>query len=156
MSDKLDLFGTLGKIDKKKVGFYQDLSEAERKQLAPLVIMRWLTGDDDITKLIMINELVNPYIFNLSKHPQLLTDLMTVCTDGRTSRYKWNKLEKKQPKYPKCIQAVQQYYGQSARRAKETLPTLTNDTILQHALDIGFQSDDIKLLKKELKGRVNI
>ena len=156
MTNKFDLFGTLGKIDAKQLGLYDKLSEQERKQLHPLVIMRWLTGDNDITKLIMLNELVNPYVFSLSKHPQLLIDLMTVCTDGNKSRYGWKKVEKKQHKYSKCINVLQRYYQMSARQAKVTLPTLTNDTILQHALDIGFHSDDIKLLKKELKKRVDL
>lgn len=156
MTDKLDLFGTLGKISKKHVGLYQELSADERKQLHPLVVMRWLTGDNDPTKIILLNEFVNPHVFPLAKHPQLLVDLMTVCMDGHPARYRWIKAEKKKVKFPIIFEVIKTYYNYSTREAKMALPALTNDAILQHAMDIGTQPDDIKKLKKEMKERVKI
>lgn len=157
MANKLDLFATIAKLDRKDVGLYDSLSEEERKQLHPLVIMRWLTGTNDPVKISLLNEYVNPYVFSLTKHKQLLTQLLSVCTDGRSTRYKWIKANTRtSEKNPKCLAIVKQYYNYSTKHARDALMLIDNDTIMQHALDLGTQPDELKKLKKELKGRVNV
>lgn len=101
----------------------------------------------------MLNELVNPHVFTLGKQPDLLVDLMTVCTDGRPTRYNWIKVEKKQSKYPVCIDVLMRYYTFSSIKARQSLPALSDDAILEHAIDVGVQPDEMKKLKKELKER---
>lgn len=150
---KLDLFAILGKLSKNDASFYDDLSDEEQKALHPLVVMRWLTGSSDARQLIFINELVNPLVFPLANHKKLLVQLMSLCTSGQNKRYQWIKQKPKTATLPQCVEVIKDYYGYSTKRAREALPLLDDDHILEYAEYLGRQPDDIKVIKKELKSR---
>jgi hypothetical protein len=151
---KLDIFGVLGKISKKNSAFYDKLTDDEQKALAPLVVMRWLSGIRDERQVFFLNELVNPLVFPLTKHKKLLVQLMTICTSGYSGRYVWNKTKPKTTsKAPKCVSVIKQYFGYNTRHANDALPLLSDEDILLYAEELGRQPDDIRAIKRELKGR---
>lgn len=151
---KLDIFKTLSHISTKDRNFYSDLTEEERKAFQPRVVMRWLSGTNDARQLYFLNELVNPFVFSLYKHPQLLYNLMTICTSGRSQRYFWNKsLSKKTSTTPEVIKVIKDYLHYSTLHAIESLPLLSNETILEYAEQLGRQKEDISKIKRELKTR---
>lgn len=151
---KLDIFQVLGKISTKDTGFYANLSEEERKGFLPVVVMRWLSGTSSAKQIYFINELVNPFVFNLHKHPELLYHLMTLCGPGKAQRYYWNKAaSNKTSKVPTVVSVIREQFGYSTTQALEALPLLSNEDILEYAEDLGKQKDTISKLKKELKSR---
>lgn len=153
-SRKLDIFKTLGQISVKNTSFYTDLSEEERKGFLPVVVTRWLSGTSSAKQIYFINELVNPFVFSLHKHPQLLYYLMTLCGPGKTQRYFWNKTaSNKATTMPNAVSVVREQFGYNSRQALEAMPLLSNDDILEYAEDLGRQKDIITKLKKELKSR---
>ena len=78
---------------------------------------------------------------------------MAMCT-SRPQRYKWIKtLSKKATSTPIAVRVIRETYGYNTVHAIEALPLLTNDDVLMHAEDLGFQLDEIKKLKAELKKR---
>ena len=119
----------------------------------PSVTMRWLSGTSNARQIFYINELVNPNVFHLHKHKELLYFLMTLCGFG-PRRYFWNKtVLKKKTALPITISIVRRIYGYSTIEALDALPLLSNEDIMEHAEDLGEQPDIIKKLKKELKSR---
>lgn len=156
MSDKkhkLDIFQVLNKLSTKDRAYYNSLSEDEKKALAPLVVMRWLTGTKDARQVFFLNELVNPFVFSMANHKELLMDLMLASTSGRSSRYYWNKAKTKKSKASKSVDVVREFFGYNTTEASEALPLLSNEDVIQFAEQLGRQPDEIKAIKKELKDR---
>lgn len=152
---KLNIFETLNKISKKDASYFNQLSVDEQNSLQPLVVMRWLTGTDNARQIFFLNELVNPFVFALTNHKELLVHLMTVCCSNRNGRYKWKKLvNTKTSKYPMCNKIIQQFFGYSSKDAKEAFLLLDDDTIISYAEQLGTQTIDIRAIKKELRLRI--
>lgn len=154
---RFDIFGMLRNIDKQNIPYYTSLPEEERKAFAPVVLMQWMfcleRPSDNPLQRILLNEVVNPYIFSLHKHPELLYYLMCVSAPGVQQRYKWKKVSSSESKLPRTIDVVKRAYGYSTKLAEQALPVLTNDDIIEFALDLGMDNDDVKKLKLELKKR---
>lgn len=151
---KLNIFDVLGKLSKNNSAFYDNLSDEEQKALQPLVVMRWLSGTNSARQIFFLNELVNPLVFEFADHKKLLVQLMSVCTDGNFTKYQWKKtISKKGSSMPVSIGVIKEYFKYTSVQAKESLPLLSNDDVIDYAEQLGRQSDEIKTIKKELKTR---
>lgn len=149
---KLDIFDTLSKIDNKKTGnLYAKLSEDERKGFAPLIVMRWMSGTSDERQIMLLNEFVNPYVFPLVKHPELLMQLLQVSSSKMSRRYSWLGVKSKKKK-AEAWRVVAEYFDLSDRGVALIKPFPSDEEILSMADDLGLQKDEIKKLEKELKG----
>jgi len=151
---KLDIFTVLGKISTKDTRYYRSLNDEEKKGFLPVVVSRWLSGTSSAKQIYFINELVNPFVFSLHKHPQLLYQLMTLCGPGKSQRYFWNKtVSSKSNKTPTAVSVLREVFGYNTKQALEAMPLLSNDDIIEYAEHLGRQKDVITKLKKELKTR---
>lgn len=148
---KLDLFKLLDAISCKKVEYYTNLSDEEKKEVQPFVIMRWLTGTYNKQQVFLLNLLANRVVFDLQHHKQLLYDVLITTTSGKSQRYVWNKPPGSNKKNKLAIDVLCKYYGYSTRVAAETLNVVTPEDILDCAEQLGWQKDDMTKLKKELK-----
>jgi len=156
MDNKVTIFDILARIDAKDKNFYDDLSESVQKAEHPLVLMKWMAGTTDPMKTTMLNEVVNPYAFNLHRHKPLVMKLLTICADGHRTRYKWTKLKKgKTTKYPTLTDIVKRVFDYSTQKAVDVIPLLSDDQLLEYADHLGFQKDEIRNVKKEIKQRNN-
>ena len=105
----LDIKRELNGVDKKIYDFYDNLSDQEKKEFSPYVLMRYVSnvqGDSDIQAWFveMTNEMVNKNHWDLSKnHKALLWKLFAACGAGvpcyhpylkANSKEKANKIEK--------------------------------------------------------------
>lgn len=149
---KLDIFRVLGAADGKNTAFYQTLTDDERKELQPFLVMRWMSGTSSASQVYMINELVNPYAFSLTQHKELLWKLMTVANDGRRTRYVWNKLPSR-PDAGKstAVKVVKAYFKYNTADAIAALNLLSKDEVTAMAEEMGWQSDDVSKVKREIK-----
>lgn len=153
-SHKLDIFQLLNGLSKKDLKAYHSLSEQEKKEVLPLIVMRWMSGTDDARQVFFLNELVNPFVFPFYKHKELLVDLLSICGPGSPTRYQWKKaLSKKKANRPKCTQIVKAYFGYNTVDANEAVEILSADVIMDYAIQLGWQPDEISKLKKELKDK---
>lgn len=151
---KLDIFQLLNGLSKGDVSVYHSLSDQEKKEVLPLIVMRWMSGTIDERQIVFLNELVNPFVFPFYKHKDLLVDLLAVCGPGTSRRYTWNKaLSKKKSAHPKAVEVIKQYFHYNTVGANEALGILSADDIVDYAQQLGWQPDDISKLKKELKDR---
>lgn len=149
---KLDIFRVLGAADAKNAKFYAQLSDDERKEFQPFVVARWMSGTSNTAQVMMINEFLNPYLFTLTGHKELLWQLLTICNAGKSQRYKWHKLPgKRESGRPNAIKAVRQYFKYSTREAVDALDILTRSDVIEIAEELGWQPDDIAKIRREIK-----
>lgn len=153
---KLDLFKqVLPNLSRKNEKFYGTLSEEETKEISPLILMRWMTGTNDARQVYFLNELVNPFVFNMGKHKELLVNLITICASGRDQRYKFNKVKsKKTTSTPKAVAVIREMFNYNTIDALEALSMISNDDVLSFAEQLGRQPTEITAIKKELKSRL--
>jgi len=148
----LDIFKLLSDIDKGKLNIWESLTDEERKGFAPLITMRWMSGTDDMRQLIYLNELINPVVFALGKHPQLLMKLLTVCSSKQPRRYTWMKQYNPKKAVKRIsIKVIQDYHKCGEREAKDYVVLSTPEDLMLMAEKMGYQKDEIALLKRELK-----
>lgn len=148
---KLDIFSLFNKIDSGDLSFYNKLSDEEKKDYSPLIIMRWLSGCNDPRQIVFLNTLVNQMVFPLAKHPELLSKLLVVSSSKQKRRYSWVPQKKAGSKTPNKLRVLLEYYGYSAREAKNYLNILDDDSYVDMATKLGWQKDEISKLQKELK-----
>lgn len=92
----LDLWRTLQHADENDLTFYDQLTEDERSDFQPLTLMRWISSVSNANPnaqwyIIVANQIVNEYVFSLSKHPDLLWKLLATCGAGSKQRHEWIK-----------------------------------------------------------------
>lgn len=152
MTRALDIFRVLGAADKKQADFYAKLTDDERKEFQPFLVTRWMSGTPNPSQVCLLNEFVNPYAFSLTSHKQLLWQLLTICTSGKSQRYVWNKLpSKRETGRPNAVKAVKEYFGYSTKDALDAMEILTRSQILDFAEQLGWQPDDIAKIRREIK-----
>jgi len=149
---KLDLFGLLSKLDKKQYDVWKSYNDDERKEISPLIIMRWLSGTSDQRQIIFLNEIVNQVVFQLGDHKELMVKLLAVANSGTPRRYFWmsqksSASEKRGAK--RATSVIEQYYQCSPKEAKEHLRILEKEDVVQICEQLGMQKEDIQLVKKE-------
>jgi len=149
----LDVFQLLSQIDGKDYGIWDRLTEEQRKELSPLVVMRWMAGMSDPVQLIFLNEIVNTSVFQLGDaHKEFLLKLLTVCSNGKSKRYSWVQYKVAGGKKSKrSVELIAEHYRLSIKEAEDSRPLFSADEILELAELQGLQKDEISELKKELK-----
>lgn len=105
----LDIKRELAAVDMRDFDFYDNLSDAEKKEFSPYILMRYVSnvnGSRDIQEWFveMTNELVNKNFWDLSKdHKGMLWKLFAACGVGTkfyhpylaaSKKEKANKIEK--------------------------------------------------------------
>ncbi len=85
---KLSLDATLQALDSRDMGYYDRLTEEERKGYSPFILMRYMSSVSPQSSMqgyavIATNDLVNIGFFNLGKHPELQHKLMCLAGLGR-------------------------------------------------------------------------
>jgi len=156
---KLDLWKLFTNINLKNIGYYDSLPDDQIKEFQPLVIMRWLTGSNDsrsnpARQLYFLNEFVNPYVFNLSKHKKLLYNLMTISTVRFDCRYKFIKAQPERNKqFPNTTAVIKKIFKYNTKDAHNAIKTLKTTDIIKLAIDLGCQDNEIKEIKLELKNK---
>lgn len=149
---KLDIFRTLAAIDRKSSQFYSSLDESEQKAYQPLVVLKWAVGTTDNLQIVQLNECVNRYVFPLAQHKDLLWKLSVVGSTNKKHKYQWNK-SLPEIKASEAIHVVCEYFQYNERDAKQVLPLLSTEDIIDIATGLGYTTENIAKIKKELKCR---
>lgn len=151
---KLDLFEILRRIDSGDINYFNNLSEAEMKEISPVVLMRWMScctkDKNNLDQVLYLNDLVNKLVFNFYYHKDLLIRMLMICSNKRNKKYEW--LSKQAGKNHKhAISVLRERFGYSSREATGVLHLFNKDDMLEMASDLGWQKKEIDDLKTELK-----
>jgi hypothetical protein len=148
----LDLFGLLGKIDRKNYDLWDNLSEAERKEFSPFMTAKWMSGTTSDVQVIFLNTLVNHLLFSIGDHKELMLKVLTACSDGRQKRYTWKAAKSKGvTKKKKSVALLVEYYNYPTRRALEVVDLHSQQDLVSMAEELGYDDAEIKEIKKESK-----
>lgn len=153
MTKRLDIFQILGQLNRKQ-DILAHLSEDEIKQIQPFVIMRWLTGSNNAKQIYFLNELINPQVFALNRHKELVAKLLTVCTFGVSQQYKWIPPVSNNTSFPNISDMLIKAYQCKTSEAKSIISLLSDEDILSIATELGYQQEEMTKIKKELKTRI--
>lgn len=146
----MNIFTILGHLNNRDATFFTDGDEAERKGIAPIVLMRWMTGTSDALQVIQVNASINKYAFTLYKHPDLLMKMLASCGPNKFRKYGWLKFEGGKHSIKQAtFELFHKVYGYSISDYKDIEDLLTLSNITDLALDCGYQQDQINTLLKE-------
>jgi hypothetical protein len=145
MSNKIDIFDFLKQIDDNNIDYVRSLSDSDLKSIAPVVFTRWLSGCKNKEQLLLVNNILNNFIFSLDKDKKLLLYLMICCSKNRKS-YKWFPKNSSINKNIK-LEIISQYYNITYKDAKNYLDFLSIDEIKDMAIQLNFDKEKINKLK---------
>jgi hypothetical protein len=146
----VDIFEVLDHADRKDVNYFKNLTRDQQKKFVPVVVARWLTGTYNKQQLILLNEFINPYLYSLHDHKDLLWKMITVCTSGNKTRYSWIKTNSNSIKHPESIKCIKKYFNYNTQQATLCFNTISNNTVLDLAEELGYQDSELNLIRKEL------
>lgn len=149
MNQKLDLFKTLDAINSNNLNYINKLSLDEKKQIVPLLYMRWLSGNNDKITIESLNENSNNLIFSLYSHPELLIKLLMASCSNARGRFKYIKFNNKKYKNPNTLDLIRRINNCSTREAKMYLDQYNLTDLLDIAAAYGESNEFIKELTEE-------
>ena len=101
--DKLSIHNEMSAFDRKNRGFYNELTNEERKKFSNYLMIRWgsaVQGSRDLQEfyLISCNERFNKHFFAINRHPHLQWLCATTVSPGMgTHKHQWIASKKKEP-----------------------------------------------------------
>jgi len=124
MSDKLNIKNEMRELDRKNRGFYDELTDEERKKFSLFLMIRWGSAVTDTREMQeyyvqSCNHYLNKHFFNINRHPKLQWLCATAVSPGLgTPNHPWIAPKKKES-------------GASARRKQlqAIFPTYKDDEI---------------------------
>lgn len=152
MSNKLNIKEEMRGIDTKDRGWYDSLTEEEKKKLGIWLLMRYTSscGDKMFTEhyLEWTNEVVNVHFNKLRKHPQLQHQLMQLVGLGKTTFHPWIAPGKamKQSKIQKWV--IENYNHLNDDEVEIFISTKTKDDFKELFEEYGYDKKQIKELLK--------
>lgn len=101
MAEQVPLNRVLTALDKKDRGFYDSLTDEEKKGLSPFLLVRYASAVQGIPALeeyylMATNHYVNKDFFNINKHPKLQWLCLTAVSPNMGAQmHKWIGMKKK-------------------------------------------------------------
>lgn len=145
---KLDMFWFLSQLDDKKFDILDTLDADQRKEVSNYMLLRWMSGCDDPEQLLKLGLIATSCLFDLSKHPDLMTKVLAACAMNGRKRYRWVNY-KGASKESMALELVCKEWNLTAGKAKEALELLDKDDIMELGRRHGLQPDELKKLEKE-------
>jgi hypothetical protein len=116
-----DLFDALAALDKKDYGYYDKLSENQRKKFVPFMLIQWMSavkGSSDVQSYYLqsIDYHANKYLFNeyVYKHPKLQWFMLCAASPGLGKQFhQWIpniSLKVSRLQAPAKIKDIREYY----------------------------------------------
>lgn len=148
---KLPLPEVLAAIDNKQRDYYKNLTDEDKKGIAPYVLQRFLSSvkgglDIQMYWLMAINQRVNVGLFELNKHPDLQWKLMTSCSPGMGKQFHpWIALPKANTENNKVLKFLSTVYPTTKLDELRILAELnTVDELKLLAEQQGYSDSEIK------------
>lgn len=146
---KLDIFETLASIDKRDFGFYDRLTEEQRKGFAPPVILKWVSGiqgdGNTAEQYIWLTNQANINFWDIYDHPELQYKLMASAGRGRNQRHKWIPLPKNGMKSDKVTKFLSQFWPDANdTEMKIILNQYTRETFIAFVYSAGLTPEEEK------------
>lgn len=103
----------MGALDKKDRGYYNRLTDEQKKAFSAWMMMRYASsvqGRNSAHYLFMVNELVNKEFSEVSKHPELQWLLLSACGSGKVEFHPYIKPPNARKKKDKVTEFLSEVY----------------------------------------------
>jgi hypothetical protein len=156
MSDKLNINNEMRQFDLKNRGFYDELTEEERKKFSNYLMLRWgssVNGDPDLARyyILSMNQQANKNFWELNKHPKLQWLLMTCVSPGMGShKHEWIAFKGKAAKNKRAQLIAGLFPTMKMDEAELLSDMMTDQELEDHLKDLAW---DDKKIKQALKGK---
>ncbi len=156
---KLDLFKVvLPALDRGDKDFYNTLTPDEKKEIAPLILMRWMSflGDQSNKKewaILAVNDLVNIGFWQLSKnHKELQWLLLCVGSLGTKQYHQWVPAKSRKGETGAINDFLRELYPTANNIELSILKqNHDKDSFKQLLYDAGKSDQEVKVLMEEWK-----
>ena len=151
MSDKLNINNEMAQLDRKNRGFYDELTDEERKKFSLYLMLRWSSavqaaGNIQSYYVMSCNENLNKNYFNISKHPKLQWLCATAVSPGMGKQnHYWQAAKKKEGSNNKAIKFLTEQFPELKDDEIKLLAELNDKSDLTDmARKLGWDDKRIK------------
>lgn len=150
--DKLSIKSEMAAFDRKNRGFYDSLTDEEKKKFSPFLMIRYgatVAGNADLQAyyLMSCNENLNKHFFDISasQHKKLQWLLATTVSPGMGNQFhQWIKLGKK-PTDNKSVKFLRELHPHLKEDDLKLMSDLNDkDELKAYAKGLGWADKDIK------------
>lgn len=145
----------MAQLDNKNRGFYDELTDEERKKFSAFLMLRWgsavSTTNADLLKyyIISTNHQANKHFFSLGKHPKLQWLLSTTISPGMGKhKHEWIAFKGKKSRNKRAALMEKLYPELKTDEAELLSATISDDQFKQMLLDLAWTDKDIKEVMK--------
>lgn len=135
-------------IDKKDRGFYNRLSDEQKKAFSAWMMMRYCSsvqGKEAANYIYMTNELVNYQFMEVSKHPELQWLLLSACGVGKVQFHPYLKPPNARKKKNKIFDFIYQTFPHmKAEDINHLINLNSKEELKQLAENHGYDDNTIK------------
>ena len=145
---QIPLKDIMAAIDKKDRGFYNRLSDEQKKAFSAWMMMRYCSsvqGKEAANYIYMTNELVNYQFMEVSKHPELQWLLLSACGVGKVQFHPYLKPPNARKKKNKTFEFIYELYPHmKAEDINNLIDLNTIEEIKELAVAHGYDDKTIK------------
>lgn len=152
---KLDIWAVLKAADQGDLNFYSNLSDDQKKEFIPYVLMRWMSAVNNTALsehyITTTNSFINIGFWELVNHPELQWKLFAACGAGITQRHAWIPNSKKTS--TSKLNRLLCEFNPSLNDTELHLikQKLTKESLKQLCLDYAMDNSEIKLILEDFK-----
>lgn len=140
---KSTIFDALRAMQENNIEFFRKLSPQDAKGISPYLLLLWVRHplSNEAERLLNVDELVNPFVFSLSKHPSLLYQLFCVAQSGMPfAKFLFDK----KPAVDLRTKVVAEYEGTSLANATDRAARLPTAILIQMAQELDWPAKDVQ------------
>jgi hypothetical protein len=151
MSDKLNINNEMAQMDLKNRGFYDELTDEERKKFSTYLMLRWgsaVSGPRELQEyyLLSTNQNMNRHFFDIPKaHDKLKWLMATTVSPGMgKQRHEWIAAKGKGAKNKMAKLLAELYPAHKTEDLEVLADSLSDEDIKTHLKALGWDDRKIK------------
>ena len=151
MSDKLNINNEMRQLDNKNRGFYDELTDEERKKFSNFLMLRWGSAVQHSSRdlqeyyILSTNQNLNKHFFDIGKHPKLQWLLATCVSPGMGAhKHEWIAFKGKASKNKRANFLGTLYPTMKMSDLELMADEMTDDDVKLLLRDLGWEDKKIK------------
>ena len=148
--NKLDIINEMAQLDLRNRGFYDELTDEERKKFSTYLMLRWgsvVNGIPELQQYYLqaMNERVNKRFFDINKHPKLQWLLLTTVSPNMGKhRHEWMAYSGKTAKNKRAQKMLELYPHIKSDEAELLADKITDEQYKAMLVELGYSDKEIK------------
>lgn len=148
--NKLDIGYEMAQLDLRNRGFYDELTDEERKKFSTYLMLRWgsvVNGIPELQQYYLqaMNERVNKRFFDINKHPKLQWLLLTTISPNMGKhRHEWLAYSGKTAKNKRAQKMLELYPHIKNDDAELLAQTIGDEEYKNILIERGYSDKEIK------------